>query len=63
MWILVDCAALLLVVTAMIDVVGGRINPGDEAPYLLIVAGWLLLRGLAKHTPASEGDQAVPATG
>jgi predicted anti-sigma-YlaC factor YlaD len=40
---LVGCAALLLVVTAAIDLLAGRTTPTDELPHLLAVAGWLLL--------------------
>ena len=40
---LVGCAALLLVATAVIDLLAGRTTPSDELPHLLAVAGWLLL--------------------
>jgi predicted anti-sigma-YlaC factor YlaD len=39
----VGAAALLLMVTAAVDLAGGRTTVGDEAPHLLAVVGWLLL--------------------
>ncbi|HLH99527.1 MAG TPA: zf-HC2 domain-containing protein [Acidimicrobiales bacterium] len=48
---LVAVAALLLVVTAAIDLASGRTTVLDEAPHLLVVAGWLLLRRLAMVAP------------
>jgi hypothetical protein len=40
---LVGATAVLLVVTAVLDVLGGRTSAADEAPHLLAVAGWLLI--------------------
>jgi predicted anti-sigma-YlaC factor YlaD len=55
MRVLVGAAALLLVVTAIVDIAAGRTTIGDEAPHLLCVTGWLLLRHLAELTPGSGG--------
>jgi predicted anti-sigma-YlaC factor YlaD len=52
MHVLVGAAAVLLVVTATIDLAHGRTDFGDEAPHLLTVAGWLLLGRLAAATPS-----------
>ncbi|HEX4492660.1 MAG TPA: zf-HC2 domain-containing protein [Acidimicrobiia bacterium] len=49
---LVGAAAVLLVVTAALDLAHGRTDLGDEAPHLLAVAGWLLLAWLASATPS-----------
>lgn len=49
---IVGAAALVLILTAAIDLAAGRTSPGDEAPHLLAVAGWLLLRRLCAFTPA-----------
>jgi predicted anti-sigma-YlaC factor YlaD len=49
-------AAVLLMVTAVIDLVAGRTSLGDEAPHLLAVAGWLLVRYLAAATPPMAED-------
>lgn len=49
---LVGVAALMLVATALLDLFAARTSIGDEAPHLLIVAGWLLLRRLTSLTPA-----------
>jgi predicted anti-sigma-YlaC factor YlaD len=51
---LVGAAALLLVATAALDLALGRTTVADEAPHLLAVAGWLLLRQLAGLMPTSE---------
>jgi predicted anti-sigma-YlaC factor YlaD len=48
---LVGAAAVLLVLTAVIDLVRGRTSVLDEAPHLLAVAGWLMICGLAASTP------------
>jgi predicted anti-sigma-YlaC factor YlaD len=55
----VGAAALLLIVTAVIDLLGGRTTPADEAPHLLAVAGWVLLGRLAALTPSSPNDQPI----
>lgn len=52
MHILVGAAALLLVVTAFVDLASGRTSPADETPHLLAVAGWMLLYCVARLTPA-----------
>lgn len=51
---LVGVAALLLVVTAVVDLVGGRTTLLDETPHLAVVAGWLLLWRLAVLAPPSH---------
>jgi predicted anti-sigma-YlaC factor YlaD len=56
---LVGCAALLLLVTAAIDLLAGRTSLGDEAPHLLVLAGWLLLRRTAMLMPSGE-DHTLP---
>ena len=48
---LMGAAAALLVLTAALDLVAGRTGLSDEAPHLLVVAGWLLLRWLASVAP------------
>ena len=55
---LVGCAALLLVVTALIDMLAGRTSLSDEAPHLLVVAGWLLLRPIARLAPLARRSRA-----
>jgi predicted anti-sigma-YlaC factor YlaD len=49
---LVGAVAVLLVVTAALDLAHGHTDFGDEAPHLLAVAGWLLLAWLAAATPS-----------
>ena len=49
MHLLVGAVALLLVVTASVDIAAGHTTPAAEAPHLLAVAGWMLLRVLALH--------------
>ena len=51
----VGAAAVLLVVTAAIDLIAGRTGAGDEAPDVLAVAGWLLLCRVAADTSTVEG--------
>ena len=53
---LVGAASLLLVATAVIDLVRGRTTAADEAPHLLAVAGWLLICGLAATTPPGVSE-------
>jgi predicted anti-sigma-YlaC factor YlaD len=57
---LVAAAAGLLVATAAIDLLSGRTTLGDEAPHLLAVVGWLLLRELAALTPRTYEDRPIP---
>jgi predicted anti-sigma-YlaC factor YlaD len=57
---LVGCAALLLALTALIDLLDGRTSLSDEAPHLLVVAGWLLLRRGATLAPLDAGDRGLP---
>jgi predicted anti-sigma-YlaC factor YlaD len=52
----VGAAAALLVVTAVLDLLGGRTGLGDEAPHLLAVVGWLLLVYVAAATPSTTND-------
>jgi predicted anti-sigma-YlaC factor YlaD len=52
MHIVIGVAALLLVVTAAIDLIAGRTTIADEAPHLLAVAGWALLYRAAALAPA-----------
>jgi predicted anti-sigma-YlaC factor YlaD len=56
---LVGAAALFLALTAALDLVSGHTSPSDEAPHLLAVAGWLLLRHLAALTPSSGDDRGL----
>lgn len=53
---LVGCAALLLIATAALDLLAGRTSLGDEAPHLLVLAGWLLLRRAARLLPSDARD-------
>ncbi|HVR06184.1 MAG TPA: hypothetical protein VMS02_09085 [Solirubrobacteraceae bacterium] len=53
---LVGCAALLLGVTAAVDLAAGRTGLGDEAPHLLVLAGWLLLWRVCTLMPLGEAD-------
>ncbi len=57
---IVGVAALALILTAVIDLALGRTSPGDEAPHLLAVAGWLLLRRLSAFTPAPIEELSTP---
>jgi predicted anti-sigma-YlaC factor YlaD len=58
---IVGVAALALIVTAVIDLSLGRTSPGDEAPHLLAVAGWLLLLRLSAFTPDPIEELSTPA--
>lgn len=57
---IVGVAALALILTAVIDLAVGRTSPGDEAPHLLAVAGWLLLRRLCAFTPNPIEELSTP---
>ena len=60
---LVGAAACLLVLTALVDLMAGRTSLADEAPHLLVVVGWLLLRRLASIAPPTwERPRSVLAT-
>ncbi len=48
---IVGTAALLLVASALLDLVHHRTTAFDEAPHLIAVAGWLLIVFLAWRTP------------
>jgi predicted anti-sigma-YlaC factor YlaD len=61
MGVVVGAAALLLVVTALVDLGAGRTSAMDEAPHLLVVAGWLLLRRLQALAPSPAEERAAPA--
>jgi hypothetical protein len=50
---LTGVAATLLVLTAIVDLALGHTSLTDEAPHLLVVAGWLLLHRLAVVAPPS----------
>jgi predicted anti-sigma-YlaC factor YlaD len=56
---LVGAAALLLILTALIDLAAGRTGVSDEAPHLLALVGWLLLRELATLMPAGTDHPAI----
>lgn len=51
MHVLVGVAALLLIVTAAIDLLAGRTTFTDEAPHLLALVGWALLYRTAALAP------------
>lgn len=57
---IVGVAALALILTAAIDLAVGRTSPGEEAPHLLAVAGWLLLRRLSAFTPDPIEELSTP---
>lgn len=57
---LMGCAALLLAVTALIDLLAGRTSLGDEVPHLLVIFGWLLLRRGATLAPLEQGAGGLP---
>ncbi len=59
---LVGAAAVLLTLTAVIDLTRGTTDVLDEAPHLLALAGWLLVRHLAAvsaPTVEDPGSQAL----
>jgi len=61
MELLVGAAALLLVVTAVVDLLAGRTSPADETPHLLAVAGWMLLHITARLEPSfGSSERASP---
>lgn len=53
---LVGCAALLLLATAVIDLLAGRTTPSDELPHMLAVAGWLLLWRISELVSPSADE-------
>lgn len=60
---LVGCAALLLVATAVIDLLAGRTSLSDEVPHLLAVVGWLFLWRISALAPPATDQPglAIPA--
>lgn len=60
---LVGAAAALLVATAVIDLLTGRTTLSDEAPHLLVVAGWLMIHRLAVITPPAVARPRPALTG
>jgi predicted anti-sigma-YlaC factor YlaD len=58
---LVGAMALLLCVTAGVDLAAGRTSVQDEAPHLLCVVGWLLLHRLSvlSRSPSPVDAQAA----
>jgi predicted anti-sigma-YlaC factor YlaD len=54
---IVGCAALLLALTAVVDLLAGRTDLGDETPHLLVLAGWLLLWRTTTLMPSGEQDE------
>lgn len=59
---LVGTVALALVATAIVDILSVRTTAADEAPHLLAVAGWLLLRRIATLDPDRDrGREAAVA--
>ena len=55
---LIGAAAVLLAVTAVIDLARGATDVLDEAPHVLALAGWLLVRHLAVVSPPTVEDPA-----
>lgn len=53
---LVGAVAALLVVTALVDLLHGRTDVGDEAPHLLALVGWVLLLRVAAAAPSPSAD-------
>ena len=51
---LLGVAALLLALTAGLDLAHGSTSVSDELPHMLVVVGWLLVRRLATLTPSSD---------
>ena len=63
MRVLVGVAALLLLVTAVIDLAAGRTTLLDEAPHLLTIAGWLLLEVLSRRVPDERAHPGLAIPG
>lgn len=63
MHVVVGAAALLLLLTATIDLLSGRTSPADETPHLLAVAGWMLMYRIAALSSPLEpaGEATRPA--
>lgn len=57
---IVGAAALVLILTACVDLAAARTSPAEEAPHLLAVMGWLLLRRLSALTPAPLEEHGLP---
>jgi predicted anti-sigma-YlaC factor YlaD len=60
---LVGVAAVLLFVTAVIDLAAARTTLLDEAPHLLTIAGWLLLEVLARRAPEERELRGLTVSG
>jgi cytochrome oxidase Cu insertion factor (SCO1/SenC/PrrC family)/predicted anti-sigma-YlaC factor YlaD/thiol-disulfide isomerase/thioredoxin len=56
---LVGVATLLLLLTAVIDLLAGRTTLGDEAPHLIALAGWVLLMRAAWLTSDRDGGVGI----
>jgi len=56
---LVGVTALLLAVTAVVDMIAGRTTLAGETPHLFAIVGWLLLGRLAALAPPDD-QQAAP---
>lgn len=54
---LVGTAAAALAITALVDLLGAHTTLADEAPHLLALAGWLLLRRLATPDPSRRHER------
>jgi predicted anti-sigma-YlaC factor YlaD len=63
MRVLVGVAAVLLLVTAVIDLAAGRTTLLDEAPHLLTIAGWLLLELLSRRVPDQREHPGLGVSG
>jgi hypothetical protein len=48
---IVGVAALLLIGSAVVDLIAHRTTAWDEAPHLITLAGWLLITFVAAQTP------------
>jgi predicted anti-sigma-YlaC factor YlaD len=60
---LVGAAAVLLLITAVIDLAAGRTTLLDEAPHLLTIGGWLLLEALVRFTPDRQRRPGLAISG
>jgi predicted anti-sigma-YlaC factor YlaD len=60
MHVLVGAAALLLLGTAVVDLLTGHTTAADEAPHLLVLAGWRFMYWVAAEAPIDEGESRSP---